>query len=84
MIDTSWSFSQAVNNIRTIKDQYIGLLSSFSIYELKQKNIAMGEIRKEIYSLKILEWQKDKLWEFMNNDIPFNVLYTLGNRQKNN
>ena len=83
-INLLWSFSEAVDNIKAIKEHYVGLLSSFSIYELKQKNIAIGTIRKEIYSLKILEWQKDKLWEYMNDDIPFIMLKALGNRQKPN
>jgi len=83
-INVLWSFGEAVENIKAIKEYYIDLLSSFSIYEGKQKNIAQGEIKRQIYSLGILEWQKDKLWEFMNDDVPYAMLVHLGNRQKPN
>jgi len=81
-INLLWDFKEAVDNIKAIKEHYVGLLSSFSIYEGKQRNIAQGEIRNQIYSLDILEWQKDKLWEFMNGDVPYSVLKSLGNRQR--
>ena len=81
-INLLWSFSEAVDNIKAIKEHYVGLLSSFSIYEGKQKNIVIKETRNQIYSLDIYEWQKDKLWEYMNDDIPFIMLKALGNRQK--
>lgn len=81
MIDTSWNFNEAINNIKAVKDKYIGLLSSFSIYEIKEKRIAICNIRKQIYKLNILEWQKDKLWEFMNGDVPYIILCGLRNRQ---
>lgn len=81
-INPFWDFGEAVENIKAIKSYYIGLLSSFSIYEIKQKVIAQAEIRNQIYELDIFEWQKDKLWEYMNDDIPYIMLKALGNRQK--
>lgn len=77
MIDVNWSFSEAVNNIKAIRDKYTGLLSSFSIYEAKQRGVVIHEIRSEIYELKFEEWKKDKLWEFMNGDIPYILLKSL-------
>ena len=82
MIDTSWTFNEAINNIKAIKDEYIGLLSSFSIYDGKQKKAVIHNVRKEIYKLQFEEWKKDKLWEFMNDDIPYIILVGLRNRQK--
>ena len=81
-INLFWDFGEAVENIKAVKDYYISLLSSFSIYEIKQRNIAQREIRNNIYQLDIFEWQKDKLWEFMNGDVPYSVLKSLGNRQR--
>jgi len=77
MINASWDFREAVNNIKAIKDKYTSLLSSFSIYECKQKGIMIHEVRKEIYELQFEEWKKDKLWEFMNGDIPYILLKSL-------
>ena len=82
MIDKGWNFKQAVDNIRAVKDDYLGLLSSFSIYETKQKRIKIQEIRKQIYELEIFEWQKDRLWEYMNDDETLNTLISIANRQK--
>lgn len=83
-INLLWDFGEAVDNIRTIREQYEELLSSFSIYELKQKGMLIKAIRDKIYQLNIFEWQKDKLWEYMNGDIPYIILKGLGNRQKPN
>lgn len=82
MINASWTFSEAINNIKAVKDYYIGLLSSFSIYEILKKRIAITNFRNEVYNLDILEWQKDKLWEFLNGDVPYIILCGLRNRQK--
>lgn len=82
MIDKKWDFKQAVENIKTIRDTYKGLLSSFSIYETRQKKSLIQEVRKEIYELEILEWQKDKLWEFLNDDETILTLQSIVNRQK--
>lgn len=82
MIDKRWNFKQAVENIKAVKDYYIELLSSFSIYETKQKRITIQEIRKQVYELQILEWQKDKLWEYMNDDETLTTLIIIANRQK--
>jgi len=77
MISPEWDFVEAVNNIEAIKDTYEGLLSSFSIYEVRQKKAVIQSFRDNIYELKILEWQKDKLWEYLNGDIYYVVLKSL-------
>ena len=82
MIDKRWNFKQAVENIKAVKDYYIGLLSSFSIYETKQKRMMIQETRNKLYELEILEWQKDKLWEYMNDDETLTTLIIIANRQK--
>ena len=81
MIDKKWDFKQVVDNIGAVKDCYKGLISSFSIYQIKQKKILIQEIRKQIYGLGILEWQKDKIWEYMNDDESIITLLAIANRQ---
>lgn len=82
MINSSWTFNEAISNIKAVKDYYMGLLSSFSIYDSKQKRAIIHNIRKEIYQLQFEEWKKDKLWEYMNDDIPYIILVGLRNRQR--
>lgn len=77
MINPMWDFVEVINNIEAIKDTYEGLLSSFSIYEVKQKKAVIQSFRNDVYELKLLEWQKDKLWEYMNGDIPYFILKSL-------
>ena len=81
-IDILWSFTEAVDKIRTLKQEYYDVLASFSIYEVKEETNYKHDVRKKIYSLKFAEWQKDKLWEFMNGDVPYSMLRALGNRQR--
>ena len=82
MINPSWNFIEAVDNIEAVKDYYIGLLSSFSIYETRQKKITIQTIRGAVYELEILEWQKDRIWEYLNGDENISTLKNIANRQK--
>ena len=81
-IDVFWSFEEAVNNIKALKQEYHDVLASFSIYEVKEKAEYIKTLRKEIYKLEISEWKKDKLWEFMNGDVPYSMLLSFRNGQK--
>lgn len=81
-INLFWDFGEAVANIRALKQEYYRVLASFSIYEIKEEVKYKQELRSKLYELDIFEWQKDKLWEYMNDDITFGMLLMLGNRQK--
>ena len=71
------SFSDIVDNIETLRLQYEEVLASFSNFEQKQKHEYMRLIKKEIYSLKMLEWKKDKIWEYINGLEYIDVLKNL-------
>lgn len=64
-------FDFFINNIQTIKDNYTSLLSPF----FNRKMIIL--YKQTIYSLKIAEWKKDKLWEVLNNDISIEEFYQI-------
>lgn len=81
-INLFWDFGEAVEHIRALKREYYRVLASFSIYEIKEEVKYKHDLRSRIYELDIFEWQKDKLWEFMNGDVSYSVLLMLGNRQK--
>lgn len=81
-IDECWSFKEAIDKIVAIKQEYLGVLSLFSCFEIKKKRQYIIDTKKDIYSIRIKDWQKDKLWEFMNDDLDFKVLNTLVNGQK--
>lgn len=71
------SFSDIVDNIETLRLQYEEVLASFSNFDQKQKHEYMRLIKNEIYSLKMLEWKKDKIWEYINGLEYIEVLKNL-------
>lgn len=81
-INLLWNFNEAVKNIKTMKQEYYDVLSSFSIYDTKKEVKYKQDTRKQIYSFSFDEWKKDKLWEFMNGDVPYSMLLQLRNGQK--
>lgn len=81
-INVLWDFREAVRNIRALKEEYQGTLTLFSYTSIKEKREYIERQRDNIYALDLKEWQKEKLWEYMNNDIEFKVLISISNRQK--
>lgn len=83
-IDSSWTFNEIFKNIKAIKLRYVEVLSSFSNLDIKYENEYIRSIKKSIYSLDIVEWKKDRLWDYMNDYIPYWVLKSLYDRERNN
>lgn len=83
IVDSSWTFQETVKNIKAVKLQYEEILSSFSIFEIKEKNIFKRELRDSIYSLNMEEYKKDRLWEYMNDCLDFIVLKQICERNNN-
>ena len=73
-IDPNWKFKQIIANIQTIKDEFLGKLSSFSYFKLHEKALFTKDCHSSIYSLSIQEWQANKIWEYLNNDIELEEL----------
>lgn len=65
------TFNEFIENIEVIKDNYTSLLSPF----FDKKMIII--YKQTIYSFKIAEWKKDKLWEVLNNDISIDEFYQI-------
>lgn len=80
--DTSWTFKEAVKNIRALRLKYDEVLASFSIFEQKEKVEFIRSTRDLFYSLKLKEWEKDKLWCYMNKDEQLYVLIGITRRSK--
>lgn len=79
VIENYKSFKELVDNARTIKTYYLGLLSSFSIYEIRKQNEMVYNLRKGLYSKGIDTWKIDKIWEYLNNDINYYDLFAFRN-----
>ena len=81
-INPLWDFKKTIDNVTALKQEYLGVLALFSCYEIKDKKNYIQKVRKDIYSLNMRDWQKDKIWEYMNDDVEFRVLISLRNRQR--
>ena len=68
------NFKVIIDNIEVIKVQFVGVITSFSCFEEEQKLIYIQKIRKQVYSLKFPEWQRDRIWEYLNGDLPIEKL----------
>lgn len=81
IVDTSWTFEDIVTKIKAIKSQYEEILSSFSNFELKERNDYKRETRNQFYNLNMAEWKKDRLWEYMNDCQEYYVLEQICERE---
>ena len=81
ILDNYKSFKSLVYNAKTIKTYYLGLLSSFSMYEIKKEIEAIYNFKRELYKLEkyMDEWKVDKIWEYLNDDISYIDLFMLRN-----
>lgn len=73
-INQNWTFEEAVNNLKTLKIEYEGILASFSYFQLHDKVEFLRKTKESFYSLKLKEWEINKLWEYMNG---YEFLYVL-------
>lgn len=70
------TFKRFVENCEALKSQYQEIISPFF-------NIKMARCWKTmIYSLEMEEWKRDKIWEYLNDDLDEKTLQMLiGNYQ---
>ena len=76
-INTSWTFKELVENIEVIKSQVWDIITSFSYFDIKKEVDFKRRLRKTIYSFKFEEWRRDRILEYIYNDVEFDVLKRL-------
>lgn len=76
-IDPNWNYKQTLSNLRALRRQYDNVLRSFSYFQLHERVLFNYEIKNAIYSLNFEEWKKDRIWEYLNHDIPLTILQNL-------
>lgn len=81
-INIDWDFKNTVTNIETLKKAYDSFLTSFSIFDPKNKGKFIKKIRDAIYSLKIREWEKELIWSYMNDYEQLDTLLECAKRRK--
>lgn len=78
MIESDWTFSDAVSNIEALKNQYSGFLTSFSVFERKKALQLMRQFKTKIYSLHFEEYKRNLIWRYINDEIEYEELLELG------
>lgn len=73
MIKSEWTYKDVILNIETIKSEYLRVLLSFSILEKKKKLEYMRKCKQEVYNLKTLEWKRNTIWKYLNNESGINT-----------
>lgn len=63
-INPSWNYEEIIANIRTLKHSYEERLTSFSY--VTQENQFIKLTRDNLYAMNLEEFQKDRIWEYMN------------------
>lgn len=81
-VPETYTFENIVLNLKAIKSNYIGVLSSFFAFDLHEKVICLKKIHDQFYSLELETWKIDRIWEYLNNDIDLESLQIIVNRQK--
>ena len=66
-IDLSWKYSEVVCNLKALKSQYKEILASF--YYTKDEYKFIKEIKDKIYSFNFDINKKDRIWEYLNDDL---------------
>lgn len=67
------TFKEIVKNCEELKLRYTESLTPF--FNIKKIRLW----KSAIYSLKMEEWKKDRIWEYLNGDIDIEVLKKLTN-----
>lgn len=73
-VNPNWTYREAVEHIRALKDEYQGILSSFSLFQRKLWADFIVSTRSKFYQLNLIEWQIENLWNYMNNNFPYHYL----------
>lgn len=76
-INPSWNYSEIIDNIRTLRHDYERVLASFSY--LRDENKFIKVTRDNLYAMNLEEFEKDRVWEYMNGDIsPIDTFILFG------
>ena len=80
-INPQWTFKEIINNIKAMKVSYEEHLRLFSCLNKRKELEYIRTTKENFYILDLPEWQIDRLWEYINGNLPFHVLKDISNRQ---
>lgn len=76
------TFKELVINIQAMKSQYKRILSLFSCgFDIKNKVRYISKTKIEIYGMFNEKWKADRIWDYFNDDLAYEELVKIANRQ---
>ena len=82
-INPNWNFKEVVEHLKALKCEYEDILRFFHYYDLHAQVEFKRNTRNKFYALKLQEWEKDKIWNYMNGFEYLSVLKGIvGRRNK--
>ena len=73
-VNPNWSYEETINNLRALRNSYEEILRSFSCFQSRKQVWFVYNTKRMFYSLNFEQWKKDRIWEYMNRDIDFDIL----------
>lgn len=70
-VNPNWTYRESVEHIQALKDEYVEVLSSFSVWTRKDCERFVRQTRSQLYKLKLIEWQIEYLWSYMNDYVDY-------------
>jgi len=81
-VPETYTFQSIILNLKAIKTNYTGILSSFLVFDIHSKLLCLRQIHDQFYSLNLETWKIDRIWEYLNNDLDYETIFHIANRQK--
>lgn len=77
IVNENWNYNDVVVNIEALKYKYKDILASFSWLKLKDKNKFIYDFKRQIYNLKMREYEQNMIWEYLNDDRQLEEVFSL-------
>lgn len=61
-------FVELIKNVKAIKYQYKKLIGN------KENTTLIKQIKRGIYVINIIDWKKDAVWKYLNDEITYNEM----------
>lgn len=72
-VNPNWSFKETLSFIEALKQDYYGALTLFNCFNIHEKRKLVRQFKKDIYALSYEEWKKDRVWDYLNDNIDYEV-----------
>ena len=72
-VNPSWTFKEVIEIIKALKQDYYGALALFDCFNIKDKVDLIRKFKQDIYSLKFEEWKRDRVWDYLNDNIEYDI-----------